>query len=844
MARVYRKKTEDKKPEFIGEESLQVDDVKKEGKPVKKSMVAAIDQESGENEKKISRSLIGDNVKDNSEQMNKEKEKGQKKKMMKVVSIKNENEKKTFEPEVKKDEEAEPEKTIEPKVVRDSPSLSYIKKTVPEKLSDNGVSNILVDYKDELPDVIEQIEEVKTKKIVVSIPEGSDLLVSSVGMRLISRHAEKQGKLVVIVTDDPAGRNMARLAGLGVADSTANVDDQLWFDAQAMMSAKKESDLARAERREMKDEISPEMVADDTRKDIGVLINKDFHDNLEATSDILEGVSARAGVEAPEKKVIGKVEAPEKVESAVIPEEKIMVEKPRIRKVAVGDFELTIDDGRKEMVTVRAPSSVESKQGEAGRGAFTGFVGRDFSGLESGRGVPSQSYDTLPVTLRGEGRVRKGSFLMRLGAVFAGLLAVIPKGASAAAGGIGKGILKRFVFPLILVVLAVVGIGYWYLPEVFVEIDVESIAVDFSGDVTALKNIEKIKYEELQIPARAETIEKTGSDSAAATGTAVRGEKAEGTVLIFNKTGDDLAIAGGTRLSNGGLNFILQETVTIAKCEETPCEGSNPAYHFGTGSVLAEEVGTEYNVASGTIFAVAGYDSALVFGKAQSAFTRGSSTTYQVVSQSDIDAVAEKLKTDLYGQAKTALQEKLNGTKWVFVEASIKNELDGDVSSDVPAGAEKASVNVNVKTKSTALYYDGKAFSSLIENLLLKNLKEEESKTLELSEDREESVVVKSASVDEGNIVLTIIVSGYVMPHLDEKEIERDLYGKPWAEGIADLKKLDYVSGNPKVEFYPEWFPSFMRRMPSRRGQITVNINNVVPKEDKSPAEEGTGKEM
>ena len=130
------------------------------------------------------------------------------------------------------------------------------------------------------------------------------------------------------------------------------------------------------------------------------------------------------------------------------------------------------------------------------------------------------------------------------------------------------------------------------------------------------------------------------------------------------------------------------------------------------------------------------------------------------------------------------------------------------------------------------LYYDGDALDEIIEELLIEDLGEDELGDLELSNNIEKEVVIKSGSVDGGNIILTVKVSGYVMPQLDEDDVAENLVGKGWAEGLKYLKKLEYVTGDPDVEFYPEWFPQFMKHMPNGKNKITVNVNNVVPEED------------
>lgn len=736
----------------------------------------------------------------------------------------------------------------EPAIRSGSTYISRGVSSVVRSPSENGVSNVLVEYDCELPTVVEEVEKVKTQKVIVSIPEGSDLLVSSVGMRLIARHADKQGKLVVIVTDDPAGRNMARLAGLGVADSTSAVDEQLWTDVQS----------SKAAREQVKTETkmpSEPAVEELPQKDSGVLVNKDFHDNIEETNGSRRNIDGLEVGEVP-KVPQERVNQEDKDVFAVgmksnlsttngVDEETMATEEradaiPNVRKVSVGDFEMVIDEGGKNMEFSNPRSLSGSMGSERGDNKSVGLVGRDFSGIGKSNGDEMKSYDTLPVRTSTQSFEPKLISIRTVGAKIAGVFAKISHSGVKVAGVLGKSVFRKLFVPLLLVLGIVFFVGYWYVPEVVVELNVESIAVDYTGDITALSKVETTDKEKLTISARLETVEKTGSDTADATGTAVRGEKAGGIVIFYNNTYAVVTVAAGTVISNGSFNFVVQSDVAVPACDSSiPPVCDN--WRSAPGDVVAESLGGEYNLVIGTKFSIPGHEASNFYGQNNVAFTGGSSASYQVVSQSDIDDVAERLKTQLYEEAKQVLAEKLKSTKWVFVEASIKNEIDGDVSSDVPAGAESAKVNVNVKTKSTAIYYDGKALKTLISDLLVEDLSEEELKNVEISDDLTEKVTVESTSVDDGNVVIAVEVSGFVMPQLDKDLVERDLYGKPWAEGIAYLKKLDYVSGDPAVDFYPKWFPGFLRRMPSRKGQITVNVKNVVPGEGNDGETSGAG---
>lgn len=685
------------------------------------------------------------------------------------------------------------------------------------------VSRMIVGIEDELPDVLEGIESGSAKRVVVSIPSGSDLLVSSVSMKLITEAADKLEKDIVIVTDDQVGSRMARLAGLLVKQKMTEVDEDLWETAGKMRKERKENKERPQAQKTSEVQENSDISEDSAGKEMPIQNNiteEQVPDTkgVESLEEKKTAVSEKASLEPEEKMDLGRDSEPSSEKASPV------------RTVSQGDFEMTIDSspigksaGEKPVGKLKSVPSDSTEQRRS-------FVGRDFSGYEIKGAKPDVSKDEIPTS--GQPIERAMDKLSTDGddSIIGILKQFITKDIPNFFKNLfANKLFKKLIFPVVLVSVILMAFLVWYLPEVIVNIEVDSIPVEYSDSVTALTSADELDADDLIIPARDEVVSKSGSDNADATGVASRGEKASGSVLIFNSTTSVVSLEAGTVLSDGdGHNFLLQSAVTL--------DAANPPtipMTQATGNVIAENAGTEYNLGAGTTFAVATFQTEEVYAANSAAFTGGTKEDYKVVSQEDIDNLADKIRDGLYEEAKSELSRENSGTRWVFVESSVKNELDGDIESDVPAGSEETSFNVSVKVKCTALYYDGDALEKLIEDKLLDDVGEDgDMEGLELSENIDEETSVSSASVDEGKINLSVSVSGYVMPHLDEDKIVNGLLGKGWADGIKFLKKLDYISGEPEIEFFPGWFPRFAWRMPSREGRITVKIKNVVPDED------------
>ncbi|MBN2100913.1 baseplate J/gp47 family protein [Candidatus Dojkabacteria bacterium] len=771
------------------------------------------------------------------------------------------------------------------------------KSQVITKSADNSVFKIITDVEDEIPFLLEKIQDSPSNRIVISIPAGSDLLVSTVSMNLIVRAADALKKNILLVTDDKTGQRMASLAGLVAKPSMNSVEDGDWEQSSKLAEDRKKKGLEEkidVESVKTGEDLGPEKI-ENTEKPEDVVSMKEKITSPEES----QGVPGQEvdDVETEESSTDEKLDFEDSVEDTAggqdTPSEtKVEAQKQTsVREVSDGDFQMTVDSS-----TMSGGSKVSGSIGGAvGAGMSAGevsaasgpevssmspgvepplakqsldssslagsvskekpvgkiksvpsepvektrsLVGRDFASYEAVGAKKVSSFDDLPPK-RDTGVPDSGRMPpeQKSGGVMSGAGDGLKKGLGVAGSFISGLIQKIKVFlkgknatkiliPVLVIVVVLMAFLIWYLPEVIAEVKVESISVEYEGEIIALTSVDERDKEELKIPAKREEVLKNGSDNGTATGTAARGEKASGTVTLFNTTDEEVVVPSGTVLSNGGLNFILQGAVTLAKPDFAPMTQAD-------GTVVAAEVGEEYNLEANTTLQVGSYDLGQVSAKNLNPLTGGSKTEYKVVSQDDIDKVADSLKKSLFDEAKGELEREGQESRWFFVPESVKNEVDGDVESDVPAGAEEETFNVSLKTKSSALYYDNNSLDALIEELLLDSIDEDSDlEDLEISENIEKTIEVKSVSMDEGKVVLSVSVSGFVMPRLDKSKIEKGLQGKGWAEGIKFLKQLDYVSGEPEVEFYPSWFPKIFWRMPSRDGRITVTVENIVPDEE------------
>ncbi len=683
----------------------------------------------------------------------------------------------------------------------------------PSKATENGgkkVGRINVNFEDEVIFVLDKIDESKLDNVLITIPSGSDLLVSTVSLELLAEAADRKGKNIVVVTDDEVGRSVVRRAGITVGSTVSSVDDDVWKEAEKAGDVRK--DEIEKRRNEAKEHDENELVP--VYSDMG-----DISDVPVETADIKTaptmGSPVSGGVEdgAMASQISG------------------------VKKVKVGGLEMTVDSS--PMDKEQSPEEMsdqirpEIKKSKIKKGDKGGYIGKDFSNFEL-LGLDKQEKEKMksdvklpkketpkankPIVSPLVPRRKKRIDFSAIKALFTG-----PK--------------KKKLFIILGIVLFLLLTGgvmgaSRYLPEVTVTLEVDSISVEYEGEIIGDIGEDGIDEDDLIIPAKVEEVEKNGSDTANTTGTEERGEKATGAVLVFNKTSEEeIVLNAGTVITNGGLNFVMQKSVVL-----DPVSLTNPAT-MGEADIVAQKIGDGYNAVSGTQFSVGDYNLADVYATNTEAFVGGSAEEYKIVNQSDIDGLVENIHETLNTEAEAELEGKTDNSRWVLVTESIEHDLVGDAKASAPAGAEANTIDVSIETISKAIYYDINKLDELVEALLLEDF-EGQVEDIELSENVEKNISIKSYDLIEGTVTLEVSVDGFVMPQLNDDQIKSSLAGKSWSDGIRYLEDMDYVSEDYDLDFSPEWVPEILWRMPNSEDRITVKVSNITP-EDEEESEEG-----
>ena len=387
----------------------------------------------------------------------------------------------------------------------------------------------------------------------------------------------------------------------------------------------------------------------------------------------------------------------------------------------------------------------------------------------------------------------------------------------------------RVVIPL-FALLIIGGILYNHFATfVKVKIFVESKPVKIETVLSGDKNIEEIDFENSKIPIKTEEKSKSLSTTITATGKAYKGEKAEGKINIFfsedcTEETQPITLEAGhtlsTTIDGKTLVYELKDGVTI-KCDE--------ALSGKEASIIATNFGREYNISTlNKSFTIQGHTE--IFGKNTTLISGGTKDEYPVLSQGDIDKGVEELSSTAIEEIKSELRE-VSGD-WVIIEDTILSAVDKtSIKTDKKVGEEAIDVNLDLTVKGSATYYNKHNLNDKVKELLKKKAEDEKlfdsenDLDLELNDDIKIDISVVEAKKDV--VKIKIIASTTVKPKVNKDKIAQDLMGMGWKEGVEYLDSLQFGEKKPDAVFYPEKYPTFLKRFPDRKGGVLIEIKEI-----------------
>lgn len=371
---------------------------------------------------------------------------------------------------------------------------------------------------------------------------------------------------------------------------------------------------------------------------------------------------------------------------------------------------------------------------------------------------------------------------------------------------------RPFFFGIAFLILVLIG-GFsfwWFVPKATVTIYVspkkldEKIEVRISDDENSLDIKEKI------LPGNIVKTSVKGEKTKSTTGTKTVGDKARGEVTIY-RVGSELSLSAGVIITGPeNLRFTLDEAVTVAS-GSAGSPGETKAF------VASEDIGSQYNLASGSIFRVGNYSTSDMEAKNNESFSGGSSREINAVASEDMDGLKEDLEEELKEKAIKKLLDQISVSE-EFIEESVKNKTTLEEYSD-KEGDEASTLKLMLEVDVEAIVINRLEMVEISREIL----KEKIPEGFVL---REEQIGAefKYKDFDDGYYLFDMFINANLLPAVDPQDVSEKLVGK--YRKLADEYLNRDIPGfvRAEIKIRPS-LPGRLNTMPRMSKNINVEIS-------------------
>lgn len=373
---------------------------------------------------------------------------------------------------------------------------------------------------------------------------------------------------------------------------------------------------------------------------------------------------------------------------------------------------------------------------------------------------------------------------------------------------------KLITATTLLLIPVVLTFAYFLLASAQITIAVketplsETVDVSFGGQA---------KEGSITLPVNTQLLTASVSESTSTTGEALVGDKATGTIILYNRTNEPITVKSGTQLESDNLVFLINITSTIASKSADLTDPDNPGEKFGKSeslSVTASSIGTRSNVSKQTQFSVGSYSRTVIYAVAENDFTGGSSRTVKAASKEDhqklLKAASQKIVSKINLEVKT---QDPNLASLVIGKVSFTKE---DFSKEIGEEADTVKLDLTGEVK-VLLYSVSEVVSQLGNQLISKT-----NSGMKLLSGRTSIEILPPTEADPDVYQTQANIKGLLIPEIDQDRYISQLKGK----SISKLKNiLETIPGyeSTKIIIKPN-LPFLSNYIPLRKDRVFLSI--------------------
>jgi len=379
---------------------------------------------------------------------------------------------------------------------------------------------------------------------------------------------------------------------------------------------------------------------------------------------------------------------------------------------------------------------------------------------------------------------------------------------------------RKLWIPGIIGIIVILFLLIFVFPHatVYINVYAEEKEVEIPFVLSAEERVVKTEKGTV-IPALWESVDKEVSIIQQASGEKNIGDKASGTVTLYNRSGRiQLISAGSEFVTKEGKIFINPEEISVPGAIVSDFGELIPGKSSAT--LEAKEGGSDYNIGS-TRFSIPslGEMGSLVYGISEEPFSGGTDKQAKIVTKEDIETGIEKAQNE----AEKKLEEEfgIKGDK-VFVKGlAVMDVLSKETSKE--EGDQSEEFEVKIKARFSFLSFDRNDFDKLFDKNINLQISEQKILVDEGYRSVRWEVYEFNPEIREAEVV------GKATVLMATKINEDFLKSKITNLSIAELRSV--LAEYPEIEltrvkFFP---PLFITSLPANERNISIKIRYVEP---------------
>lgn len=369
---------------------------------------------------------------------------------------------------------------------------------------------------------------------------------------------------------------------------------------------------------------------------------------------------------------------------------------------------------------------------------------------------------------------------------------------------------RMLIIPALLLIIVGLIAAYIMTLKATVTLHMQTKDVTESTPITLKTNAGNDLSQKILASKEVETSQ-DGTVSTDTTGKKDVGEKAKGTVTLYNNSDAKKTIPAGTTItSSNDLDFVTDKEVVIASASG---EAISPKPGTASVGVTAKQIGSEYNLPSNTKFSLSGISTNILAGKNDSAFSGGSKKTVTVVAKKDIDKLTSDLPKSLEGKAREAIKDRASSDQAIlpeFTDVTVsKKSFDNDL------GDEAKKITLKGTVTFTTLSYSTSDLKELAQATLKGKFSQDD---LSISDKGITAELTDIKPDKSGGATATLEMSAGLLPKLDKQTIINDLTGKSFSDAEEYLSRIPQVKSaditlSPNIPLLPKLLPRLSKNI-------------------------------